>query len=113
MMELGEFTKHYKEFQDADVQILAISTDGMDEARWTQEKVETPFPVLSDSKRQVMESYGTRSLSSYPAPDGGPYNHATLILVDKNGTIRWIYRNADYRVRASVADDLAHIRELH
>jgi peroxiredoxin len=112
MMELGEFTKHYKELQNAGVEILAISTDGMDEARWTKEKVGTPFPVLSDAKRQVLESYGTRSLSSYPSPDGGPYNHATLILVDKNGIIRWIYRNSDYRVRASVADDLAHIREL-
>lgn len=113
MVELGEFTKHYKNFQTAGVEILAISTDEMDEARWTQEKVGTPFPVLSDAKRQVMERYGTRSLSSYPSPDGGPYNHATLILVDKNGVIRWIYRNTDYRVRASVADDLAHIRELH
>jgi hypothetical protein len=35
-----------------------------------------------------------------------------LILVDKNGIIRWIYRNADYRVRASVADDLEHIKGL-
>jgi peroxiredoxin Q/BCP len=112
MMELGEFTKHYKEFQAAGVEILAISTDPMEQARWTKEKVGTPFPVLSDAKRKVLESYGTRSLSTFPSPDGGPYNHATLILVDKTGVVRWIYRNADYRVRASVADDLAHAREL-
>jgi thioredoxin-dependent peroxiredoxin len=113
MMELGEFTKYYRDFQAAGVEVLAISTDGMDESRWTKEQVGTPFPVLSDGKRTVMQQYGTRSLSTYPAPDGGPYNHATLILVDKTGIIRWIYRNADYRIRASVADDLAHIRELH
>jgi|SRR5579864_2535215 len=112
MMELGEFTKHYKEFQAAKVEILAISTDPLEQARWVKEKVGTPFPVLSDAKRTAMQEYGTRSLSSYPSPDGGPYNHATLVLVDKNGVIRWIYRNADYRVRASVADDLAHAREL-
>jgi thioredoxin-dependent peroxiredoxin len=112
MMELGEFTRHYREFQAAGAQILAISTDPIDEARWTKNKVGTPFPVLSDAKRAVLNRYGTRSLSNYPSPDGGPYNHATLILVDKNGIIRWIYRNTDYRVRASVADDLAHVREL-
>jgi thioredoxin-dependent peroxiredoxin len=112
MMELGEFTKHYKEFRAADTEILAISTDAIEEARWTKEKTGTPFPVLSDAKRTTLERYGTRTVSSYQSPDGGPYNHATLILVDKNGVIRWIYRNVDYRVRASVADDLDHIREL-
>jgi thioredoxin-dependent peroxiredoxin len=112
MMELGEFTKHYKEFQAADVQILAISTDPIEESRWTKEKVGTPFPVLSDAKREVLTLYGPRSLSTYPSPDGGPYNHATLILLDKTGVIRWIYRNADYRVRATVADDLEHIKQL-
>jgi peroxiredoxin len=112
MMELGEFTRHYKEFQAAKVEILAVSTDPIDEARWTRQQVGTPFPVLSDSKRVALNLYGTRSLSSYPSPDGGPYNHATLVLVDKNGIVRWIYRNADYRTRASVADDLAHAREL-
>ena len=112
MMELGEFTKHYMEFQAANVEILAISTDGMDETRWTQEKVGTQFPVLSDAQREVLTLYGTRSLSAYPSPDGGAYNHAALILVDKSGIVRWIYRNADYRVRASVADDLEHIKGL-
>ncbi len=112
MMELGEFTKHYKEFHAANTEILAISTDPLEEARWIKEKVGTPFPVLSDAKRVVMELYGTKFLTTYQSPDGGAYNHATLILVDKNGVIRWIYRNLDYRVRASVADDLEHIKEL-
>ena len=112
MMELGEFTKHYKEFQATSTEILAISTDPLDEARWIKEKMGTPFPVLSDSNRVVMDLYGTKFLTTYQSPDGGPYNHATLILVDKSGIVRWIYRNADYRVRASVADDLAHIRQL-
>lgn len=112
MMELGEFTKHYREFQAVHASILAISTDPMEEARWTKEKVGTPFPVLSDAKREVLTLYGTRSLSTFPSPDGGLYNHATLILVDRNGIIRWIYRNADYRVRATVADDLEHIKQL-
>ncbi|HET7749636.1 MAG TPA: redoxin domain-containing protein [Terriglobales bacterium] len=112
MMELGEFTKHYREFQAANTEILAISTDPLEEARWIKEKVRTPFPVLSDVKRVVMTLYGTKFLTTYQSPDGGPYNHATLILVDKDGVIRWIYRNEDYRIRASVADDLQHIKEL-
>jgi len=38
MMELGEFTKHYREFQAVHASILAISTDPMEEARWTRKK---------------------------------------------------------------------------
>lgn len=59
-----------------------------------------------------MNLYNTRSLSTYKGPEGGPYNHATLILIDATGTIRWIYRNPDYRVRSTVEEDLAQIRKL-
>jgi peroxiredoxin len=92
--------------------IVAVSTDPLERARWSQTKIGTPFPVLSDDKRVAMKLYNTVSLSTYPAPDGGKYNHATLILIDASRTIRWIYRNPDYRVRKTVADDLAEIRKL-
>lgn len=84
----------------------------MDKAQWDKDKIHLPFPVLSDHDRVAMNLYNTVSLSTYPAPDGGKYNHATLILSDASGTIRWIYRNPDYRVRKTVADDLAEIRKL-
>ena len=89
-----------------------MSTDSLEKARWSKEKIKLPFPVLSDEKRTAMNLYNTRSLSTYKGPDGGPYNHATLILIDASGTIRWIYRNPDYRVRSTVEEDLAQIRKL-
>lgn len=89
-----------------------MSTDSLEKARWSKEKIKLPFPVLSDEKRTAMNLYNTRSLSTYQGPEGGPYNHATLILIDANGTIRWIYRNPDYRVRSTVKEDLAQIRKL-
>ena len=92
--------------------IIALSTDALDKARLDKDKIHLPFPVLSDHDRVAMNLYNTVSLSTYPAPDGGKYNHATLILIDAKGTIRWIYRNSDYRVRATVADDLEQIRKI-
>ena len=89
-----------------------MSTDSLGKARWSKEKIKLPFPVLSDEKRTAMNLYNTRSLSTYKGPDGGPYNHATLILIDASGTIRWIYRNPDYRVRSTVEEDLAQIRKI-
>jgi peroxiredoxin len=92
--------------------ILAVSTDPMDKAKWDKDKIHLPFPVLSDHNRVAMNLYNTVSLSPYSPPGAGKYNHATLILIDATGTIRWIYRNPDYRVRKTVADDLAEIRKL-
>ena len=92
--------------------IVAVSTDSLEKARWSKEKIKLPFPVLSDEERTAMNLYNTRSLSTYKGPEGGPYNHATLILIDSSGTIRWIYRNPDYRVRSTVEEDLTQIRKL-
>ncbi len=58
-----------------------------------------------------MKLYGTRSPSRYRA-QGGPYDAATLMLIDKTGVIRWIYQNANYKVRAPVSLDLAEARKL-
>lgn len=69
------------------------------------------FPLLSDSQRAVMKLYGTHSLSKYRSK-GRPYDAATLVLIDKAGTIRWIYQNADYRGRASISLDLAKAKKL-
>jgi len=92
---------------------VAVSSDTMEKAKWSKEKIGIPFPVLSDAQREVMKLYNTKSLSKYEVPGyPGPYNHATLILIDKTGTIRWIYRNPDYRIRSTVEEDLAEIRKL-
>lgn len=92
--------------------IVAVSTDPLDKAKLDKDKIHLPFPVLSDQERLALNLYNTVSLSTYPAPDGGKYNHATLILIDAKGMIRWIYRNSDYKVRATVADDLEEIRKV-
>lgn len=89
-----------------------MSTDPIEKAQFDKEKGHLPFPVLSDHDRVAMNLYNTVSLSTYAAPDGGKYNHATLILIDANGTIRWIYRNPNYKLRATVAEDIEEIRKI-
>jgi peroxiredoxin len=111
MAELGEFVKHDAEFKALDVQILAISVDPPDKGKWAQEKLKAPFPILSDSKREVMELYGTRS-PQYHNREGGAINTPTLVLIDKTGTIRWIHQATNYRVREAVEEDLAQAHKL-
>jgi peroxiredoxin len=111
MGELGEFAKHAAEFKALDVQILAISVDPPAKGKFVKEKLKAPFPILSDSKREVMELYGTRS-PQYHNHAGGSINTPTLVLIDKTGTIRWIHQAANFRVRETVEEDLAQAQKL-
>jgi peroxiredoxin len=111
MNELGEFVKHEADFKKLDVQILAISVDPPDKAKWAQEKLQAAFPFLSDSKREVMNLYGTQS-PQYHNREGGSIYTPTLVLIDKAGTIRWIHQATNYRIREAVEEDLAQARKL-
>jgi peroxiredoxin len=111
MGELGEFVKHEADFKKLDVQILAISVDPPENGKWVEEKLMASFPILSDSKREVMELYGTRS-PEYHNHEGASINTPTLVLIDKTGTIRWIHQATNFRVREAVEEDLAEARKL-
>jgi peroxiredoxin len=111
MGELGEFAKHDAEFKALDVQILAVSVDPSPEGKLVKKKLKVPFPVLSDSKHEVMELYGTRS-PEYHNHSGASINTPTLVLIDKMGRIRWIHQATNFRVRETIEEDLAQARKL-
>jgi peroxiredoxin len=91
--------------------LLGVSVDPPEKGRFVQEKVKAPFPILSDSKREVMDLYGTRS-PIHQGPDGGSISTPTLVLIDKGGVIRWIHQTARFRVRSTIEEDLAEARKL-
>jgi peroxiredoxin len=111
MNELGEFVKHVADLKSLDVQILAVSVDPADKGKWAQEKLKAAFPFLSDSKHEVAELYGTLS-PEYRNRSGDSINTPTLVLVGKSGTIRWIHQATNFRVRATIEEDLAEARKL-
>jgi len=111
MTELGEFVKHDADLKDLDVQILAVSVDPADKGLWAQEKLKAAFPFLSDSKHDVAELYGIMS-PQYHNRGGDSINTPTLVLIDKSGTIRWIHQASNYRVRATINEDLAQAKKL-
>jgi peroxiredoxin len=111
MAELGEFVKHYDELKALDVQVLGVSVDPPDKSRITQEKMKTPFPILSDSENKLMDLYGTRS-PVYKGRGGTPLNTPTLVLIDKKGIVRWIHQAPDYKVRAPISEVLEEAQKL-
>lgn len=93
------------------MQIIALSVDPPDKAKFLREKLNAPFPVLSDAQGEAMNLYGTRS-PQYQSWKGANLNTPTLILLDKNHRIRWIHQATNYRVRENVEGDLAQVRKL-
>ena len=110
MAELGEFVKHYEELRALDVQVLGVSVDPPEINRGVQQNLRAPFPILSDAKHEAMEAFGTRRLTKNP--DEAIINTPTLVLIDKNGKIRWIHQAEDYRVRAPISQVISEVRKL-
>jgi peroxiredoxin len=92
------------------VQVLGVSVDPPDKGRAVAEKLQAPFPILSDDQRVAMRIYGTENPDH--APDEGSINIPTLVLIDSQGIIRWIHQAEDYRIRALISQVLGEARKL-
>lgn len=84
--QLNHFAPKTREFADAGIGLLAISTDTLDDLKKSQakyrDKGEFPFPLLSDAKRDVFKTY--RCFDDF---ENQPL-HGTF-LIDAQGLVRW------------------------
>lgn len=64
------------------------------------------FTLLSDSGSQVIGRYGILN------PDGRGWPHPTVLIIDRDGVVRWRFMEVDYRTRASNEEIVAALREL-
>ena len=106
MTELVQLERRHQEFLKHNARVIVASIEGPDDARKTQ----ADFPhltVLSDEARGLSEAAGLIHL--HAAPDGGDADIPTTILVDRRGTVRWIYRSPSVIARLSPDDLLGAI----
>ena len=83
--QLQSFAKKTKDFADAGISLLAISTDSGADLKQAHAKSKDgrfPFPLLSDVKHDVFRAY--RAFDDF---ENKPL-HATF-LIDAAGLIRW------------------------
>jgi peroxiredoxin len=110
MTELGELENHFQEFQKRNnpVEIVAISTDNRDDAQ----KSQAQFPhlkVVADTDQQMCQALSVIHPGAGPA--GKDPAAPTTILVDGQGTVRWLFRPDRFLERLSPAQILAAIDE--
>ena len=85
MIELGQLEARHQDFDSRHARIVAVSMDGLDDSRKTQDK----FPhlvIVSDEKEGLAKAAGT--LAPQHSPTGGDTNAPTTILIDRRGEVR-------------------------
>jgi peroxiredoxin len=106
MTELVQLERRHEEFPKRNVRVIAVSVEGPDDVRKTQ----ADFPhltVLSDEGRGLSEAAGL--IHPHAAPGGGDADVPTTILVDRQGTVRWLYRSPSVIARLSPEEVLQAI----
>jgi peroxiredoxin Q/BCP len=90
-MEATEFSRDYKKFKDAGIEIVGISPDDEKSHQKFRGKMGMPYPLVADTENEVSRKYGVYGLKSFMGREYMGVNRSTF-LVDKSGKIVRIYR---------------------
>jgi len=108
MLELGELERRHDDFAQRNTRVVVVSLEDTAAAQKTQ----IDFPhllVLADKGRGLAEAGGF--IHPHAAPDGGDANVPTTILIDRHGTVRWLYRPSSAMIRLSPDEVLQAVDE--
>ncbi|HET6883091.1 MAG TPA: redoxin domain-containing protein [Pirellulales bacterium] len=108
MIELGQLERRHADFARHDARIVVASLEGPDDARQTQ----VDFPhlvVLADADRKLANTVQVVHPQSSPA--GGDTSAPTTVVIDGDGTVRWLYRSPAVIARLSPDEVLRAIAE--
>jgi peroxiredoxin len=108
MIELVQLERRHDDFPKRNARVLAVSLEGLNDAQKTQ----ADFPhltVLSDQARSLSNAAGL--IHPHAAHDGSDADAPTTILVDRQGTVRWLYRSPAVIARLSPDEVLQAIDE--
>jgi peroxiredoxin len=106
MVELGELEARHDDFAKRNVRIVAISNDDPATARDTQADFRH-LKIASDADQNMAKAL--QVVQSGVGPQHSDTNAPTTILVDGDGTVRWLFRPDYFIVRLSPDDFLAAI----
>ena len=98
MIELGQLERRHEDFARRNTRVIVVSVEKPDDAQKTQ----ADFPhllVLADRGRGLSDAGGF--IHPHAAPDGSDADAPTTILVDRHGTVRWLYRSGEVIARLS------------
>ena len=98
------FRDSYNEFNDLNVEILAVSSDKKEDHSNLSKKFEIPFNLLSDQNSKVKRIYNASSFF-------GLLPKRITYVIDKNGVIRHIF-SSQIRLNKHVTSALEAVKKL-
>ena len=108
MVELGELERNYAEFEKRSVRIVVASLEGQDDAKLTQ----LDFPhlvVVADEKGELIKA--AEVLHKSAGPKGEDIAAPTTFFIDKQGTVRSLFRPRQVITRLSAKEVLRAVDE--
>jgi peroxiredoxin len=106
MLELVQLERRHEDFTRRGTRVIVVSVEGLEDAKKTQ----ADFPhllVLSDEGRGLSEAAGL--IHEHSAPDGGDTDRPMTVLVDRKGTVRWVFEPGEVITRLSPEEVLGAI----
>jgi len=95
---LRSFQQRLAEFEAQGVRVVGISVDPPEINRRQSQKLGYVFPLLSDSKAEVIRRYDV--LHPGAGPKGADIARPAEFLLDSNGIIHWVNLTGNIAVRA-------------
>ncbi len=108
MLELGELERQHAEFEKRKTRVVVASIEDQKLAAQTQ----ADFPhlvVVADADRGLANA--AKVIHPGSAPGGGDTAAPTTLLIDGDGTVRWIFRPDRFLTRLSPAQVLQAVDE--
>ena len=126
--QLRDYQEALPEIEAAGAQLVAVSPQVPDSSMTTRDRNGLAFPVLSDVGQEVSRAYGlvfqvddaTREryqlggvdLARYNGTDAWELPVPATYVIDRAGTVRAAFVEADYTQRASTRDVLDALRDV-
>ena len=103
--EMSAFSDDFDKFRDVNALVLPISVDSIATLNEFKAKEKLSLDLLSDFKREVSRKYGTLLEEKF-------FSNRAYILIDKQGTVRWVYAEQTPSTRRENEEILQQLRAL-
>lgn len=109
--QLGELQSRFGELQELGAELWVIAPDKPEKLAAMREERGLEFPVLEDPDCEVCRAYGILNEKSGTIPHR-TYPHPTAVVVDKEGVVRFVRVDVDYKVRPAPEEIFDVLRAL-
>jgi peroxiredoxin len=99
----------YGAIRDRGGEVVAVSTELAAVAREAVRGAGLPYPVLSDPRLRVIDRYGLRHVDE---PKGRPISRPAVIVLDREGVVRYAHVGEHPRDRPALGAILLALESL-